>query len=244
MTKSTIYETDLYPPIKQLFEKQGYQVKSEIGAADVVGVRGNEDPVIIELKTGFSLSLFHQAISRQAISDLVYIAVPRTPGKAFQKSLKCNLSMSRRLGIGLITVRLKDGFVEVHADPEPYKPRQSKVRKQRLLREFEKRVGDPNKGGSTRRKLVTAYRQDALRCAIVLCRDGPKKAAEVSRKTQVEKARNILSDDHYGWFERVARGIYQLTPKGHEELVHYQTQLPALSAQISELDVSSTPMVN
>ena len=68
-------ETDLYGPIKQMLEGQGYVVKSEIGAADVVAVRGAEEPVIVELKTGFSLSLFHQAIARQAITDAVYVAV-------------------------------------------------------------------------------------------------------------------------------------------------------------------------
>ncbi|MBL4647243.1 MAG: hypothetical protein JKY99_12395, partial [Rhizobiales bacterium] len=100
-------ETELYAPIKRLFEGQGYEVKGEIGAADVVAVRGTEDPIIIELKTSFSLSLFHQAVERQGISDIVYIAVPRGTGKPFQKALKNNKTLCRRLGLGLITVRLK-----------------------------------------------------------------------------------------------------------------------------------------
>jgi hypothetical protein len=36
-------ETELYPPVKALLEGQGYEVKSEIGAADVVAVRDGED---------------------------------------------------------------------------------------------------------------------------------------------------------------------------------------------------------
>jgi hypothetical protein len=80
-------ETDLYLPVKNLLEGQGYEVKGEIGAADVVGVRGDEDPVVVELKTSFSLSLFHQAIERQAITDTVYIAVPRSSGRAGLKAL-------------------------------------------------------------------------------------------------------------------------------------------------------------
>ena len=76
MAPSAIRETDLYAPIKLLLESQGYEVKSEIGAADVVAVREQEDPVIVELKTGFSLSLFHQAVERQKITDAVYVAVP------------------------------------------------------------------------------------------------------------------------------------------------------------------------
>ena len=37
-------ETDLYEPIKQLLESQGYEVKGEVGPADVVAVRGEEPP--------------------------------------------------------------------------------------------------------------------------------------------------------------------------------------------------------
>ena len=67
-------ETDLYPPVKKLLEGQGYEVKSEVGAADVMAVRGAEPPVIVELKTGFTLSLFHQAVERQKLTDAVYVA--------------------------------------------------------------------------------------------------------------------------------------------------------------------------
>ena len=70
-------ETTLYGPIKLFLEKQRYEVKAEVGPADVVAVRGKEPPVIVELKTGFSLSLFHQATERQAITHLVYVAVRR-----------------------------------------------------------------------------------------------------------------------------------------------------------------------
>ncbi|MFK8016451.1 MAG: hypothetical protein AB8G17_13545, partial [Gammaproteobacteria bacterium] len=45
-------ETDLYAPVKTLLEQQGYTVKGEIGKCDVVAVRGEEPPVIVELKTG------------------------------------------------------------------------------------------------------------------------------------------------------------------------------------------------
>ncbi len=228
MKKPGMRETDLYPPIKALLEGQGYEVKGEIGAADVVGLRGTENPVIVELKTGFSLSLFHQAIERQAVSDLVYIAVPRGSGKVFSKSLRSNKALCRRLGLGLISVRLKDGFVEIHLDPLPYKPRQSAQKKARMLREFANRVGDPNTGGATREGLMTAYRQDALRCLSVLKQNGPTKAALVARATGVESARRLMADDHYGWFERVSTGIYAISPKGLDAITHYQDDLDQL----------------
>ncbi len=230
MAAPKIRETDLYLPVKLLLEGQGYQVKGEIGAADVVAVRGAEDPVIVELKTGFSLSLFHQAIERQAMTDAVYIAVPRGTGRVFNKSIQSNKALCRRLGIGLITVRIKDGFVEVHIDPAPYKPRQSNQKKVRLLRQFAKLVGDPNTGGATRRGLITAYRQDALRCLKVLCECGPTKAAEVARASNVKVARRLMADNHYGWFECVQRGVYSLSPKGHDAVVEYSADIALLSA--------------
>lgn len=218
-------ETDLYAPVKTMLEGQGYEVKGEIGKADVVAVRGREDPVIVELKTGFSLSLFHQAIDRQAMTDCVYIAVPRITGKAFRKSIRSNKALCRRLGLGLMTVRLKDGYVEIHIDPTPYKPRKSAQKKSRLLREFTRLVGDPNTGGATRQGLMTAYRQDALRCVKMLHKNGSTKAAEVARETRVEKARRLMADNHYGWFERAAVGIYTLSPKGLEATKEYAAEI-------------------
>jgi len=225
-----IRETDLYEPIKQFLQGQGYVVKGEIGAVDVVACRGDESPVLVELKTAFSLSLFHQAIERLAVSDLIYIAVPHKPGKAFARSLKRNIALCRRLGIGLLTVRLKDGLVVPHADPGPYAPRQSAVKKQRLLKEFAKRVGDPNTGGATRRGLITAYRQDALRCLGYLRAHGATKASIVAGATGVETARRIMADDHYGWFERVKTGIYDITPEGKSAIRVYQSELDKLAA--------------
>ncbi len=221
-------ETDLYSPIKAFLEGQGYEVKGEVGAADIVACRGDEDPVIVELKTGFSLSLFHQAIARQPLTDSVYVAVPQGSGRPFLKSLKNNKSLCRRLGLGLITVRLKDGLVTVHLDPAPYRPRKSKLKRDRLLREFAKRVGDPNDGGATRQGLMTAYRQDALRCLAVLRDNGPTKGSKVAAASGVKKATRIMADNHYGWFDRVETGIYDLSPKGKVAVEAYSAELNAL----------------
>ena len=209
-------ETDLYLPVKALLESQGYAVKGEVGAADIVALRGQDPPLIVELKTGFSLTLFHQAIARQAVTDAVYVAVPRGSGAAFQKTVKNNMALCRRLGLGLILVRLKDGHAEIKLDPAPYAPRKSAPRQSRLLREFARLEGDPNTGGSTRQGLMTAYRQDALRCLAFLVANGPSKAAHVARSTGVEAARAIMADNHHGWFERFATGIYGLSPNGQK----------------------------
>ncbi|WP_170423105.1 DUF2161 domain-containing phosphodiesterase [Ruegeria arenilitoris] len=213
-------EQDLYPPIKALLERQGYTVKGEVGAADIVAVREGEDPVIVELKLRFSLALFHQAITRLKVTDQVYIGVCKPKGKTARRALKDNLALCRRLGIGLITVRA-DGAVEVQCDPGPYAPRKNKVKAARLMREFDRLEGDPNAGGATRHGIVTAYRQDALRCAAHLAENGATKGAEVAHATGVSAATRLMRENHYGWFEKVEKGIYALTEAGQEGLKHW-----------------------
>ncbi|MDK3017446.1 DUF2161 domain-containing phosphodiesterase [Pseudodonghicola flavimaris] len=221
-------EEQLYPPIKALLERQGYEVKGEVGAADVVARRGEEPPVIVELKLRFSLSLYHQAVARQAISDLIYVAVPKPSGRTARRMLKDNMALCRRLGLGLIVLR-RDGkgdpLAEVLCDPGPYAPRKSRVRQARLLREFDRIAGDPNTGGTTRGGIVTGYRQDALRCAAYLAGRETARGAEVAQETGVKAATRLMRDNHYGWFDRVATGVYALTPAGREGLA--QWPLPA-----------------
>lgn len=205
-------ESDLYPAVKAFLESQGYTVKSEIGHLDVLAIRGDEPPVVVELKTTFSLALVLQGAERQTLFDLVYLAVPIGP-KGWPARYKDISRLCRRLGLGLLAVR-PDQTVEAHLDPGPYAPRKNTHKSTRLLREFTRRVGDPNLGGTTGIKRMTAYRQDALRIAAHLAAHGPCSPAQILRATAVAKAASILRADHYGWFERTARGIYALTPSG------------------------------
>ena len=43
-------EPDLYLPLKKFLVAQGYEVKGEIQDCDVTAVRGEEAPVLVELK--------------------------------------------------------------------------------------------------------------------------------------------------------------------------------------------------
>jgi len=219
-------ETDLYAPVKAFLEAQGYEVKGEVAEADVVACRDPDPPVIVELKAGFSLALLQQGVARQAVTDAVYVCVPHRAGRVARRALLDNVGLCRRLGLGVLTVRLKDGFVEVLCDPGPYRPRKSKARTTRLLREFARRVGDPAKGGAIRSGQVTAYRQDALRIAAHLAEAGPCKGAVIARATGVSQATRMMADDHYGWFERISVGIYRLTPRGREGLATYAGAIP------------------
>jgi len=210
-------ETALYPPVKTWLEALGYTVKAEVGAADVLALRDGAEPLVVELKTGFSLTLLQQAVARQAITDCVYVAVPRWRGRAGWRAFKGNLGLCRRLGLGVLSVRADDGFVQLHCDPAPFVPRRSTRRRAALLGEFAAREGDPNTGG-TRGQVMTAYRQDALRCAAHLAAHGPLQGAAVARATGVGRATRIMADNHHGWFARVARGVYTLSDAGLAEI--------------------------
>lgn len=202
-------ETDLYHPVKKFLEAQGYSVKAEVKGCDVVATRGDEAPLIVELKTGLTLQLFYQAIDRLALTDTVYIAIARPKRRVPIEAVK----MARRLGLGLIVVA-KSGSVEILAEPGPYAPRVATKRKAALLKEFTRRKGDPNTGGSTRTKLMTAYKQDALRCLAHIKIQGPSRIADIRKATNVERAATILRDDYYGWFIRQSRGVYDATELG------------------------------
>lgn len=217
-------ETDLYDPLKRFLEAQQYEVKGEVRDCDVMAVRGDEDPVIVELKLSLNLGVVLQAVERLALSSSVYVGVPSSC-KAVRNKPKQIIKMLRMLGLGLLQIdpNKTSNAVQVLLDPGPYKPRESKQRKARLLKEFDKRVGDPNKGGSEKRRgIMTAYRQQALLVAATLLELGPTRAAEVVRILDLPKARSILSSDFYGWFDRISRGIYTLSPRGKKELALWQ----------------------
>ena len=228
-------ESDLYGPIKAFLEAQGYDVKGEIGACDVFAVRGDEAPVVVELKERLSLDLILQGVDRLTITDAVYIAfrVGKKHSASWRKRSKQVKRLLRRLGVGLLTVSSRDRVVAV-LDPVTYRPRPNLKRRHRLLKEFSERIGDPEAGGSASRKRLTAYRQDAIRCAWQLSDAGTQKLSVLRERAGVERAGAIVRDNHYGWFERVERGHYSLSPKGERELPKWPRD--AASTQHGEVD--------
>lgn len=208
-------EADLYPPVKAFLEAQGYTVKAEVGAADVMACRGEDPPLIVELKTSLNLSLILQGVARQGLFDHVYLAVPQPP--KWTHRYRDLTALLRRLGLGLLTVRA--GQVEPHLDPAPYQPRKATTKAARLLKEFHKRQGDPNIGGTTGIKRMTAYRQDAIRLAEALsATPDPQSPATLARATGIARAGAILLANHYGWFDHPAKGRYSLSPAGRAAL--------------------------
>jgi hypothetical protein len=114
------------------------------------------------------------------------------------------------------------GRVEVLVEPRPWRPRRDARRRSRLLDEHRRRLGDPAAGGSCRAPIMTVYRQQALACAASLS-GGPRRTSDV--KAAIPEAPKILLRNVYGWFFRVERGTYALTPEGTAALARWPQAL-------------------
>ena len=219
-------ETALYPAVKRFLEDRGCDVKGEVAGCDVVGVRAGEPKalVITELKLGLSLDLLLQGVDRMACADEVWLAVKATRRGRDRDSRARKLC--RLLGFGLLAVHPRH-HVEVLAEPAPYRPRADAKRRRRILAEHEARAGDPSPGGTRGVPIMTAYRQEALLCAARM-RDGPQRPRDL--RPEAPRAAAILKRNVYGWFARVARGTYALTPAGEGALRRWADGVTASSS--------------
>ena len=235
-------ETALYAPVKRFLEARGYEVKGEVCGCDLVARHiddwRDEKPVIVELKRRFTLALLLQGIDRLAISERVYLAVPRPARntRGLSPEAPAIRRLCRRVGLGLIVVGGES--VAVVEEPAPYRPRTARHRALRLMAEFDRRKGDPNIGGSRGRPLVTAYRQDALRVVRVLAGTGPLPLAELREASGAANAGRILQRNVYGWFVRVRRGVYDLSDSGREALRIFADAVAALAGPAAPPDAS------
>ena len=219
-----IRETDLYPPLKTWLEANGYTVHAEVGGCDVAARKG-DSIVLIEMKRAINLDLVLQIVDRQKAADSVYAAVPAPPTS--NKRWRSLVRLLRRLEAGLIVVYLDSSLprAEVVHHPLPAERRRQKTATRALLTEMSGRTLDLNVGGSTRTGIMTAYRERALRTAAALVLRGTSSPRDLRDMGAPSKAGAILLANHYGWFERIAKGLYGLTPSGraaldrHRELV-------------------------
>lgn len=223
-------EEQLYEPIKSYFTERGYEVKSEVNHCDLVGVhQETEEVIIVEMKKTFNLALLLQGVERLRLGAAVYLAVERNRKKsgAVNQRYSDLTELCRRLGIGLLTVTFyvtKKPVVELLCSPNEEPIRRNRPSKgRRLLYEFKERSGDYNVGGSHARKLVTAYRERALRCANALDELQQASPSQITKLTGVRNVGNILRDNHYLWFKKIDRGVYCLTDEGKQALKEYET---------------------
>lgn len=211
-------ESDLYEPIRHFFEEKGYVVRSEVKNCDVVAQKEKEY-IIIELKKAFTLQLVYQLLERQKISPFVFAAIPR-PEKQNTKQWKSMLNLLKKLEIGLLTIALNSERKTVEIILEPsFSSVRKNIKKQKWLeKELKGRTSEFNKGGVSHKKIITAYREKAIELACMLEKTGQMSCKQLKQKGLEQKQLKILQSNFYGWFERISRGVYQLTQKGKQEL--------------------------
>ncbi len=232
-------ETDLFLPLKRFFEELGYSVEGEVKDCDVL-VKADQDFMAVELKKDFNFKLILQAVNRQKMFDLVYIAVPVQKVNLRSRSYLDKLHLLKRLGIGLLLVHTVTG--EVSCEQQPLEAERMRVmsyaRKKReaAIREFEQRVLKSNLGGSTRQPITTFYREQCYRIAHLL-KSGAKSAAELAKQgVEHKRAATILRSNVYGWFEKESRGVYRLSPVGREMTEAEKDKIAALMGEEAEKD--------
>lgn len=215
-------ETDLYNPVRDFLEQQGYLVRSEVMDCDITASKA-EELLIVELKLSLNTTLLVQAIERQRLTDLVYVALPKPSTKEWRKRWSGLQHLLRRLELGLLLVSFTGGVahVEVAFDPGPYTERKSPRRLQAVLREIAGRTVERNRGGSNRQQLLTAYREQALYISWWLDRLGPVSPRVLRRHGTCDQTLSILYRNHYGWYGHPRKGVYELSELGREALQQY-----------------------
>ena len=225
-----LLERDLYGPVRDYLEGLGYEVKGEVKGCDVTAMRDGE-LIVVELKRGFTLELVYQALDRQRVADGVYVAVPLPKRGYMAPHVRDMQSLCRRLELGLIFVGFtQKGLPQVDVAVHPKEasaPRQNKKRRLAVIREHESRTGSVNQGGVTRKKIVTAYKEQALRTARILREAGPARVEDVRRLGGPDNAAVILGRNVLGWFDREHSPdgrtyLYRVNGKGLEALELYQ----------------------
>lgn len=225
-----LLEEDLYGPVKKYLEALGYEVKGEVKNCDITALRDGE-LIVVELKRGFTLELIYQAMDRQRIADGVYVAVPLPKRGYMAPHIREMEGLCRRLELGLIYIGFTEkGIpqVDVAVHPkEAVQPRRDKKRRLAVIREHESRTGSSNTGGVTRRKILTAYKEQALSVVRILQENGPMQALDVRKAGGPINTTSILNRNVLGWFSRESsagssRYLYQVTSKGVAALEEYK----------------------
>lgn len=213
-------ETDLFAPVKHYLESHGYAVNAEVKDCDVIATRNNE-LVVIELKTSANMQLLIQATDRLKITDSVYVAIPKATGN--RKHWRGVQRVLRGLELGLLVVTFSSlgSSVTKMFDPLPYQKRKQGKSRREVIREITERSAEYNIGGSTRVKLITAYRENAILVATCLEYLGHSSPRELCALGTGDKTPGILSKNFYGWFDRIDRGVYSITDQGRQEIRTY-----------------------
>ena len=209
----SIKESELYEPIKLLLEAKGFTVRGEVKGCDIA-VLADDELWIIELKRHLSIKLLYQAMSRLSITPFVFVAVPRP--KRLDGDFKLAKKLLKKLELGLIIVAADSPkpYAEIALYPEKFQKGKATQKSAAIRKEAASRKQD-TPGGSTGITITSAYRERCIKIACILKQTDPLSPIELIRQYNCEKdAGSILQKNYYGWFTRIARGRYTISPLG------------------------------
>lgn len=210
-------EHELFSPVVALLESQGYHVKGEIGALDIFGMK-NDVTIGVELKVKIALKLIYQAVDRQKLCDVVYLALPEKVVHTRNASYRSFTALLRRLELGLIIVNNQRAYVEIEA--VPYDRERSRIankkKTQRLVKEFTSRENNTTIGGKQGQRL-TAYREKCIKIATFMVGKDSVSPSEVKAALQINEVAAILRNNYYRWFDHPSKGKYCLSKTYFEE---------------------------
>ena len=218
-------EEEMYPLIKSWLEDKGHTVRSEVCKCDIVSEKDGIYTVF-EMKLKFNLDVIYQALERMTSSNYVYIIVPIPDGKITRQNWDKRYSsmekLCRKIGIGLIVIYSNNVVSCLIEADDVWHPKKSEKKNKRLISEFSRRSGDYNIGGIHKQKLMTAYKEDSLRCIKAMKETGRTKPSDIKQVSNVEKAGSILLSNVYGWFIKKGKGYYVISEKGLDALKTYE----------------------
>jgi len=211
--KKTFKESDMYEPIKALLTSQGFIVRGEVKGCDIAAIQG-ETLWVVEMKLSANITLIYQAMNRQSATENVFVAVPR-PKSSREGNFPSLQKLLKKLGIGLITVALDSPVkhAEILIFPDNSKKKKETKKTAAIKKEIFGRTTD-SLGGTTKTAVNTAYRERCVRIACLIEAKGALSAKNLREFGCEKDAYSILRANYFGWFKKIAKGIFDITEVG------------------------------
>ncbi len=214
-------ESDLYEPVKKLFIEMGFDVRSEVKDCDIVAVK-QENTIVAELKKSFNITLVYQLLQRQTFCKNVYAVIPRPKKGAKDKNWKNMLKLCKRLDFGVITVAIDSPtkLAQIICSPEGITKITNYKQKKSVEKEMVLRSEDFNKGGINCKKIVTVYREKAIKLLCVLKKEKTLTSAKLKELGYDKSEYSVLYNNFYKWFTKIEKGVYCISEEGEKALIN------------------------
>lgn len=203
----------MYEPVRKLLSEQGFIVRGEVKDCDIAALKDG-CLWVVEMKLYANITLIYQAIERQSATDWVFVAIPR-PRRARDGNFLSLQKLLKKLNLGLITVALDSPVkqAEILLFPGPGGRNKNNKKSNAIRKELLGRTTD-TPGGTTKTSVNTAYRERCVQIACLLAAKGRLRAKDLVELGCEKDATFILQNNFFGWFDKVSRGVYEISDAG------------------------------